>query len=325
VPAAALTTTDEQRVSVTFVEENAGFLNTLVYYVVDDAGNFVDVGLVFANVDGPDRGGGPLAGGETVEIGTFAADTMLGFALLQDAYSKGYDLEAAASRSAPPMTARPGSAIPPRPCSLPDRTRRQRDPDRRADLPHRRSDPRRSGRQPAEPGRCPARDLGIDSGGGVVLGFEDVVSTAGNFDGDYNDAIFRVVFEDATPAVIDPVQDVESPPVILPDGQEVALRITTELTTDDDTAELSGVISLTGFLASNVNIAFVNDASGSTFVPARDADNNFIDLDGDGFADSVFEVQVAAFLELARQITAAGLGDAPVAWSPSASTRPWMP
>jgi hypothetical protein len=108
----------------------------------------------------------------------------------------------------------------------------------------------------------------------------------------------------------DGAQTARSAPVTLPDSQSVALSVVTEDRTTDGTTELSGVISLTGFLSNNYNIVVINDASGSTGSLARDGDGNYLDLDGDGQPDSIFEADVAAFNELATQLRAAGLGDA---------------
>ena len=97
---------------------------------------------------------------------------------------------------------------------------------------------------------------------------------------------------------------------MLPDGQDVALQIQTESSTDDDTAELTGTLSLTGFLASDFNIVYIVDDSGSTSLFARDANGQLIDLNNDGSSDSIFEGEVAAITELNEQLVANGLGNA---------------
>jgi hypothetical protein len=116
--------------------------------------------------------------------------------------------------------------------------------------------------------------------------------------------------EGSTPGPEEPTRTADSPPLELPDGQEVALQVTTETATDDDEADLSGIISLTGFLASGFNVAFVNDASDSTTLPATDADGDPIDVDGDGTDDTIFTADVAAFNELADQLASDGVGTA---------------
>lgn len=319
VAAADLTTDGDQKVSVTFVDENAGFLSTLVAYTIAADGTFGPATLVFENVDGPDRGGGPLSSGETVEVGSYSDGTQLGLALLQDAASKSYDLSGGTLefRAADGSPANISDAAPPELYLV-----AADGSETRIDVPifHTADgSPSDAATNALNPGGAEHSISAVDADGNVTIAFEDVVSTAKNFDGDYNDAIIQVSFADddgvppvtePEPPVTDPGQTVDSSPVTLPDGQTVALSVRTEATTDDDTAELSGILTLTGFLASNFNIAFVNDASGSTGSRARDAAGNSIDLDGDGRPDTVFDAQVAAFLELARQITAAGLGDA---------------
>lgn len=306
-----LTTSGAGTVSVAFVGEDAGFLSTLVAYEIGVDGSFGAARVVFANVDGPDRGGGPLTSGDTVELGDFAAGTRLGLALLQDAFGKGLDLESGSLefRAADGGSANVGDGVPPELFHIrPDGT------SVKVDLPifHTTDgSPASPLQNTLNPGAAEHTVSGIDTDGGVVIAFEDKVSTVKTFDGDYNDAIFKVTFEGgAGPVTGDPTQAVDSAPVTLPDGQTVALGIRTESTTSDDVAELSGVLSLTGFLASSFNIAVVNDASGSTSALARDGAGQTIDLDGDGRADTVFQAQVAAFNELAGQIGAAGLGNA---------------
>ncbi len=306
-----LTTAVDGRASITFVDENAGYLNTLVAYEIGQDGSFGPAQVVFARVDGPDRGGGPLTSGDTVELGDFGAGTRLGLALLQDADARGLDLEDGSLefRARDGSPANVGDGSPPELFHI------------RADGTETKVDVRIFHSTDGSPGKELENALnadgaehtvsGIDTDGSVLIAFEDKLSTAKSFDGDYNDAIFKVTFEGgAGPGNGDPTQSVSSTPLTLPDGQTVALGVRTEATTSDDVAELSGVISLTGFLASCFNIAFVNDASGSTAALARDGAGQTIDLDGDGRPDTVFQAQVAAFNELAGQIGAAGLGNA---------------
>ncbi len=111
----------------------------------------------------------------------------------------------------------------------------------------------------------------------------------------------------------DETQTASSNTVTLPDGQEVAISATTETVTDDDTAELSGTLSLTGFLADDFNIAYVIDKSGSTSNRAYDDLGNALDLDLDGVEDRVLDVEQAAFAELNDQLEANGLGHADLA------------
>ncbi len=166
-------------------------------------------------------------------------------------------------------------------------------------------------------------DKADNADGSVTFSFEDLFTdpadNVNNFvrDSDFNDVVFTASFGSATvppsaqPTVPpapgdDSTQTVVSQPVALPGGS-VAASITTESTTDDDTAELSGVISLSGFLSNTINIAFINDASGST------GDITSVDVDGDGINDSVFKVDVFALADLNAELIANGLADADLA------------
>lgn len=99
VNALDLTTGAASDVSVRFISENAGNENTLGYSVRLADGSFGETGIVFANVDTDDRDdAGPLSGGETVTIGTFAAGTELDFFLIADGADSGADLAAGSVR-----------------------------------------------------------------------------------------------------------------------------------------------------------------------------------------------------------------------------------
>ena len=64
-----LTTTGNQTVTASFVTEDAGFLNSLVVYEVAADGTLQNAQVVFAVVDGPDRGGGKQVENESCGFG----------------------------------------------------------------------------------------------------------------------------------------------------------------------------------------------------------------------------------------------------------------
>lgn len=83
---------DNTEVWITFIHEGAGYRNTLAYYTydknspptsIDDIG---DVTLVFPNASYK-YGGGGLISGDTVYLGSFSKDTVIGWVLFSNAYS----------------------------------------------------------------------------------------------------------------------------------------------------------------------------------------------------------------------------------------------
>lgn len=79
-----LTTTGLQQVSVSFVGETALFESTLGYFARNEEGAVIDLGIVFANTDGPDNGDGSLQLGDSIDLGLFAEGTEIGFFLIQN-------------------------------------------------------------------------------------------------------------------------------------------------------------------------------------------------------------------------------------------------
>ena len=84
--------TQQSEVFVTFVDEGAGFRNTLGFYTYDmnnppsSAPNDEDVTIIFPNVS--KRGsGGKLQTGDKVSIGTFPAGTAIGWVLFSNAWN----------------------------------------------------------------------------------------------------------------------------------------------------------------------------------------------------------------------------------------------
>lgn len=84
--------TDSAEVWVTFVHEGAGWLNTLCFYTYDinnpptSAGDIDTLTVIFPNFSYDGYGGG-LHSGNKVEIGTFPANTVIGWALIAKGWS----------------------------------------------------------------------------------------------------------------------------------------------------------------------------------------------------------------------------------------------
>lgn len=292
---------DGQKLSLTFVGEEAGYLNTLGYYEISDDGSIGTTGIVFSSVDT-----GDLSAGDTVEVGPFSGDTEVGLFLIQDGDSLGVDLSSGslAFEGSGGGAATVGDTSPPK-------------------LIHTSSSgdvtviksPVFHTQASLNPAGAEHVVSATDDDGSTLVAMEDVAFGANNYDGDFNDAVFDVSIseDDTSPVTTDETQTVTSDLVTLADGQEVALQITTESVTDDGTAELSGALSVSAFLASNFNITFIIDRSYSARDLALDEDGNFVDLNSDGYADSVLDAEKAAFTELSEQLVANGLGGADVA------------
>ena len=77
---------------MTFVHEGAGYKNTIGYYIYNknnpptSTNDISKLNIVFPNLSYLNSGGG-LVSGDKVYIGTFGADTTIGFVLLSNAYS----------------------------------------------------------------------------------------------------------------------------------------------------------------------------------------------------------------------------------------------
>ncbi|MCB2011966.1 MAG: DUF4114 domain-containing protein [Geminicoccaceae bacterium] len=292
---------DGQKLSLTFVGEEAGYLNTLGYYEISDDGSIGTTGIIFSSVDT-----GDLSAGDTVEVGPFSGDTEVGLFLIQDGDSLGVDLSSGslAFEGSGGGAATVGDTSPPK-------------------LIHTSSSgdvtviksPVFHTQASLNPAGAEHVVSATDDDGSTLIAMEDVAFGANNYDGDFNDAVFDVSIseDDTSPVTTDETQTVTSDLVTLADGQEVALQITTESVTDDGTAELSGALSVSAFLASNFNIAFVIDRSGSTTnTLARDGNGNTIDLNNDGVSDRVLDAELAAFVKLSEELVADGLGGADV-------------
>jgi hypothetical protein len=78
----------EGDVSLTFIDEGAGFKNSFGYFTYDDAGNILSEVTIFSNAS-ETGGGGTLNVGDTVDLGTFAEGTNIGFWLTADGYNGG--------------------------------------------------------------------------------------------------------------------------------------------------------------------------------------------------------------------------------------------
>ncbi|MCB1971947.1 MAG: DUF4114 domain-containing protein [Geminicoccaceae bacterium] len=315
VSSADLTASAGQKISISFVEEDAGYLNSLGYYEIGSDGTIGPAKMVFESLDGEDRGGGPLTAGDSVDLGTFASGTTIGLFMIQDGANLGVDLSTGslAFEDGSGGSANTGDSSPPVLYHIADDGTRT---EITAPVFHTNAGLNADGTQHAV--------SAADSDGSTLVAFEDLAATARNYDGDFNDAVIDVTIEDDStvtpPTPDDTTQTVDSTPVTLPDGQEVAVQITTESSTSDDTAELSGSLSLSGFLASNFNIAYVIDVSGSTGSYAVDDQYNILDLDNDGSSDTVLDAEKLAFIELNQQLIDNGLSGSDLAVIPFATS-----
>ncbi len=76
----------EADVSLTFIDEGAGFKNSFGYFIYDDAGNILSEVTIFSNAS-ETGGGGTLNVGDTVDLGTFEEGTNIGFWVQADGYN----------------------------------------------------------------------------------------------------------------------------------------------------------------------------------------------------------------------------------------------
>ena len=80
----------ETTVSLSFVDEGAGYKNSIGYFTMDTDGSILEQNVVFENFSGTGSGlagGGDLEPGDTVTIGTFSPGVTLGFFLLANGYT----------------------------------------------------------------------------------------------------------------------------------------------------------------------------------------------------------------------------------------------
>jgi len=76
----------ETTVSLSFVDEGAGYKNSIGYFTLDTDGSILEQNVVFENFSEV-WGGGELEPGDTVTIGTFSPGETLGFFLLANGYN----------------------------------------------------------------------------------------------------------------------------------------------------------------------------------------------------------------------------------------------
>ena len=77
---------DEAGISVTFIDEGAGYQNSFGYFLFDDDNNILMEETIFANASMAGSGG-LLRPGDTVDLGTFDAGTNIGFWLQGNGYN----------------------------------------------------------------------------------------------------------------------------------------------------------------------------------------------------------------------------------------------
>ncbi|MCB1883012.1 MAG: DUF4114 domain-containing protein [Geminicoccaceae bacterium] len=180
--------------TVRFVSEDAEYENTLGYYVKNADGSIGEAGVLFENVDGPDRGGGPLTGGETATVaGVDPAD--LGFFLIRDGNDLGLDLSGDVSIENGRLSIG-GEAVRPWKVFYTD-----------------------EGLNPD--GTAHAIEAVADDGT-TTYSWEDKNANEGSYDGDFNDAVFEVSFGGA----VSPPPPPPPPPSteVLVDGSEDVVR-----------------------------------------------------------------------------------------------------
>jgi len=81
---------DTAEITVTFIDEGAGYKNSFGYTTFDDDRNILTQDLIFENASGTGpglKGGGSLNTGDTVSIGSFDAGTNIGFWVQANGYN----------------------------------------------------------------------------------------------------------------------------------------------------------------------------------------------------------------------------------------------
>ena len=76
---------EKAEVSLTFIDEGAGYRNSFGYFLFDDDNNILETRTVFNNASEV-GGGGSLVPGDTVDLGLFDAGTNIGFWLRADGF-----------------------------------------------------------------------------------------------------------------------------------------------------------------------------------------------------------------------------------------------
>lgn len=84
------TITEDYDGVVTFLNEGAGYRNSLGMYKIDETGAIYDVDILFANASKQYSGGNLIPGQSTVDVPLSAGD-QVGFFIVSNAYSKGWD------------------------------------------------------------------------------------------------------------------------------------------------------------------------------------------------------------------------------------------
>lgn len=79
--------TQSTDLSVTFISEGAGFLNSFGYFTYDDSGPILDSATIFANASAIGSGG-LLTTGDTVDLGLFDTGTNIGFWVTANGYNQ---------------------------------------------------------------------------------------------------------------------------------------------------------------------------------------------------------------------------------------------
>ncbi|MGB0714230.1 MAG: LruC domain-containing protein [Phycisphaerae bacterium] len=83
-----LLVTQDADISVTFIDEGAGYRNAFGYVEFDNDGNILCEQSIWANASEV-GGGGYLVPGDTVDLGTFSAGTNVGFYVIANGFNRG--------------------------------------------------------------------------------------------------------------------------------------------------------------------------------------------------------------------------------------------
>lgn len=80
---------EDAEISITFIDEGAGYRNSFGYFIYDDDQNILSETTIFSNASEL-YGGGSLVPGDTVNLGLFEAGTNIGFWLQGNGFTDPY-------------------------------------------------------------------------------------------------------------------------------------------------------------------------------------------------------------------------------------------
>jgi hypothetical protein len=80
---------EDAEISITFIDEGAGYRNSFGYFIFDDDQNILSETTIFSNASEL-YGGGSLLPGDTVDLGLFESGTNIGFWLQSNGFADPY-------------------------------------------------------------------------------------------------------------------------------------------------------------------------------------------------------------------------------------------